>query len=36
MREEKVQKMQFDSIKWELYRQRVEQIEDDFADFKKR
>ena len=36
MREEKAQKMHFDSIKWELYRQRVEQIEDDYAEFKRR
>ena len=32
----KIQKTQFDSIKWELYRQKVENIEDDYADFKKR
>lgn len=36
IREEKVQKIHFDSIKWELYRQRVELIEDDYAEFKRR
>ena len=36
MDDEKAQKMQFDMMKWELYRQRVDQIEDDYADFKRR
>jgi len=28
--------MQFDSVKWELYRQKVEQIEEEYAEFKRR
>ena len=31
----KVARYQFDSIKWNLYRERVENINDDYADFKR-
>ena len=32
---ERLEQLQFEAIKWELYRMRVEQIEDDYADFKR-
>ena len=30
-----MEKLKFDMLKWELYRLRVEAIEDDYADFKR-
>lgn len=36
IREEKSKKMQFDAVKWELYRLKISQIEEKYAEFKKR
>ena len=33
--EERLEELKFESVKWDLYRMRVDQIEDDYADFKR-
>lgn len=35
LRHLKVARYQFDTFKWDLYRDRVENINDDYADFKR-